>query len=227
MDRQPVIRHAEREPLLEEADVRADSPREMIRGDTGGREAAEHLRVLVAGEREDGLAAVASRVSSLGHEAVARALAPDDVASLLNDVEPDVTLVVVEGEAGPALDLIDRVVKEGICPVIAILQGADDDFVRQAAIVGVFAYIVSDDPHTWQNMMEIVLRRFLEYRSLEGAFGRRAVIERAKGVLMERHGIAEPAAFALLREEARSSNRRVVEVADSILGGHRLLPRKA
>jgi response regulator NasT len=73
-------------------------------------------------------------------------------------------------------------------------------------------------------MIEIVLRRFAEYRSLEGAFGRRAIIERAKGILMERHAIREDAAFSLIRVEARTSNRRVVDVAESILDGHPLLP---
>ena len=108
--------------------------------------------------------------------------------------------------------------------MIAILHGADDDFVREAAKLGVFAYMVDDEPSTWQNMIEIVLRRFAEYHSLEGAFGRRAVIERAKGILMERHSIREDAAFSLIRLEARKSNRRVVEVAEGVLDGHPLLP---
>jgi response regulator NasT len=105
-----------------------------------------------------------------------------------------------------------------------MLHAADDGFIREAAMVGVFAYIVDDDPRTWQNTIEIVLRRFLEYHSLEGAFGRRAVIERAKGVLMERHATREAAAFALIRHEARRSNRRVVTVANAVLDGHLLLP---
>jgi response regulator NasT len=123
-----------------------------------------------------------------------------------------------------ALDLIDRIVKESACPVIAILGAADDSFVREAAKLGVFAYIVDDDPATWQNMIEIVLRRFAEYHSLEGAFGRRAAIEQAKGILMERHKVREDDAFSLLRDEARSSNRRVFDVAEAVVGGHTLLP---
>jgi len=45
-----------------------------------------------------------------------------------------------------------------------------------------------------------VLRRFAEYHDLQGAFGRRALTERAKGILMERHGIDEASAFEMLRE---------------------------
>jgi AmiR/NasT family two-component response regulator len=71
-----------------------------------------------------------------------------------------------------------------------------------------------------------VLRRFTEYHDLEGAFGRRAVTERAKGILMERHSIDELAAFEMLREHARSTNRKLVDVASAVVDGHRLLPKR-
>jgi AmiR/NasT family two-component response regulator len=187
-------------------------------------ETAQHLRVLIANEQQDRLAVVEPLVRSLGHEVIAHEVTADKVAQMTNELEPDVALVGVGGDSEHALDLIDRIVKESTCPVIAILHATDDDFVRRAAMVGVFAYIVNDDPSAWQNMIEIVLRRFLEYRSLEGAFERRAVIERAKGILMERHAVREDKAFGLIRAEARSSNRRVVEVAESLLESHSLLP---
>jgi response regulator NasT len=53
---------------------------------------------------------------------------------------------------------------------------------------------------------------------------RRAVIERAKGILMERHGVDDRAAFQRLRDHARNGNRRVVDVATAVVDGHALLP---
>ncbi len=156
---------------------------------------AQHLRILIANERQERLAVVAPLVSSLGHEVIAREIRADEVGDLTQRMQPDVALVGVGHDVRHALQLIDAIVKESACPVIAILSAADDGFVREAAKLGVFAYIVDEDPTTWQNMMEIVLRRFAEYQSLEGAFGRRAIIERAKGILMERHKIREDAAF--------------------------------
>jgi AmiR/NasT family two-component response regulator len=187
-------------------------------------DSAQHLRVLIANERDDRLAIVAPLVASLGHEVIAREINSDQVGDVTQRLQPDVALVGVGMDARHALALIDGIVKESACPVIAVLHESDDNFVREAAKLGVFAYLVDDDPSTWQNMMEIVLRRFAEYHSLEGAFGRRAVIERAKGILMERHGIREDSAFSLIRAEARNSNRRVVDVAEGILDGHPLLP---
>ena len=72
--------------------------------------------------------------------------------------------------------------------------------------------------------MDISLQRFAEYHALEGAFGRRAVTERAKGILMERLGIDEQQAFHLIREEARRTNAKMVDIATSILSSYRLLP---
>ena len=71
-----------------------------------------------------------------------------------------------------------------------------------------------------------ILRRFAEYHDLAGAFGRRAVIERAKGILMERHAVDEASAFAMLRDRSRTDNRRLIDLASAVVDGHRLLLRQ-
>lgn len=72
-----------------------------------------------------------------------------------------------------------------------------------------------------------MLRRFTEYHDLERAFGRRAVIERAKGILMERHSIDEQTAFAMLHDSSRKNNRKLIDVANAVGAGYLLLPRAA
>jgi AmiR/NasT family two-component response regulator len=108
--------------------------------------------------------------------------------------------------------------------VIALLETDDHAFVNEAAKRGVFAYITDGDPDELQSSIDIVLHRFAEYHNLEGAFGRRATIERAKGILMERHGIGEGEAFEMLRGHARNTNRKVTAIAEAVVDGHRLLP---
>jgi response regulator NasT len=83
------------------------------------------------------------------------------------------------------------------------------------------------DAADWQSSIDIVLRRFAEYHDLEGAFGRRAVTERAKGILMERHSIDEHEAFDMLREHSRATNRKLVDIASAVVDGHALLPKEA
>lgn len=185
----------------------------------------EHLRVLIANERKDRLALVAPIVIALGHEVIAREIEVTDVGPVTARERPDVALVGLGASSEHALDLIDKIVREAACPVIALLHAPDPGFVREASKRGVFAHISDDDVEDWQSSIDIVLRRFAEYHDLQGAFGRRALTERAKGILMERHSVDEAAAFELLREQSRVSNRKLIDLAGAVVDGHRLLPR--
>ena len=186
----------------------------------------EHLRVLIANERKDRLALVAPIVAALGHEVIAREIDVEDVGAVTARERPDVALVGLGESSRHALGLIEKIVHESACPVIALIHAPDPAFVKEASKRGVFAYITDADAKDWRSSIDIVLRRFAEYHDLEGAFGRRAVTERAKGILMERHSVDEPTAFELLREHSRSANRKLIDVASAVVDGHRLLPKQ-
>jgi response regulator NasT len=186
----------------------------------------EHLRVLIANERTDRLAVVAPIVATLGHEVIAREIDVENVASVTAREQPDVALVGLGESSEHALGLIEQIVQEAACPVIALIHARDPDFVKEASKRGVFAYINDSEVDDWQSSIDIVLRRFTEYHDLEGAFGRRAVTERAKGILMERHSVDEANAFEMLRDHSRRVNRRLVDVAAAVVAGHRLLPKQ-
>jgi response regulator NasT len=186
----------------------------------------EHLRVLIANERKDRLALVAAVVVGLGHEVIAREIDVEDVGPVTARERPDVALVGLGDSSAHALDLIDRIVREASCPVIVLLHARDPDFVREASRRGVFAHISDADTCEWQSSIDIVLQRFAEFHALQGAFGRRALIERAKGILMERHAIDEASAFEMLRDHSRTHNRKLIDLATAIVDGHRMLPRQ-
>jgi AmiR/NasT family two-component response regulator len=185
----------------------------------------EHLRVLIANERKDRLALVAPIVAALGHEVIAREIMVEDVGVVTARERPDVALVGLGASSEHALGLIEKIVQEASCPVILLIHAPDAAFVKEASKRGIFAYITDAEAKDWQSSIDIVLRRFAEYHDLEGAFGRRALTERAKGILMERHSVDEAAAFELLRGEARTANRKLVDVAAAVVDGHRLLPK--
>jgi response regulator NasT len=185
----------------------------------------EHLRVLIANERKDRLALVAPIVAALGHEVIAREIEVEDVGAVTARERPDVALVGLGANSHHALGLIERIVREAACPVIALLHAPDPAFVTEASKRGVFAYITDADADDWQSSIDIVLRRFAEYHDLEGAFGRRAITERAKGILMERHSVNDATAFEMLRDQSRDANRKLFDIASAVVDGHRLLPK--
>jgi response regulator NasT len=186
----------------------------------------EHLRLLIANERNDRLALVASAVVNLGHEVVASELDVQDIGAITASERPDVALVGLGASSAHALDLIDKIVKEAACPVILLIHASNPSFVKEASKRGIFACINDSDVDEWQSAIDIVLRRFAEYHDLEGAFGRRAVTERAKGILMERHAVDDAAAFEMLRNQSRRTNTKLADVAAAVVDSQRLLPKQ-
>ena len=185
----------------------------------------ERLRILVSGGEGHRLEEVTHTVTSLGHEVVGHS-SLSDVAATTASIRPDAAIVIVGESSEHALELIGRSVTEAACPVIAILDVEDEAFIRDAAKRGIFAYItLGRASSTLQSSLDVVLSRFAEYQGLEGAFARRAVTERAKGILMERHSVDEKRAFEMLRDEARRSNRKLIEIAEAVTVSVNLLPR--
>jgi response regulator NasT len=182
-----------------------------------------HLRVLIANERRDRLELLAQVVAGLGHEVIAREIHVREVAAVTAREHPDVALVGLGLSSEHALELISEIVREASCPVIALLSAKDPAYVREAAKRGVFAYIVDTTPEELQSALDITLQRFTEYHNLQGAFGRRALIEQAKGILMARHAITADKAFELLREHSQHNGNKLADVAAAVVESHELL----
>ena len=176
------------------------------------------LRVLIANERQDRLVNVRRIVESMGHHVIAPQIEVEDVGEFTRLETPDVALVGLGESTQHALDLIERIVHEAVCPVVALLHSPDQEFIAEAARRGVFAYATDDEPaEDWQNAIEIALRRFAQLHDLESAFAKRAVTERAKGILIERHSVSEYEALEMLRERVRLDSSTLVEAAESVI----------
>ena len=186
-------------------------------------DSAQKLRVLIANERRDRLELLAEVVRGLGHEVIAHSVDVREVAAVTAREQPDVALVGLGLSSDHALELISEIVRESSCPVIALLGAKDPGYVLEAAKRGVFAYIVDTTPDELQNALDITLQRFAEFHNLQGAFGRRAVIEQAKGILRARHAIDADAAYAMLRDHSQHNGQKVADVAAAIVDSHVLL----
>ena len=196
------------------------------------RDGAKGLKVLVADEDHEALDTVAKLLQRLGHEVSARAVGVGEVSREIDEDEPDVALVKLHDDDEHALELIDEITDDAAIPVIALMEVPESDFINRAAKHGIYAYVQPVTAETVQGALEVAVRRHAdierlgaEVEVLEGAIQRRAVIERAKGILMERHSVDDREAFEMLRSHARANNRKLVEVAGAVAEGHLLLPR--
>ena len=184
------------------------------------------LRLLAADEDELALRRFASLAEGLGHEVIATAVDLAEVSEAISREDPDASVVVVHRDHEHALSLIEEINAFARGPVVAMLDSEDAEFVARAADRGIAAYARPTGAEALQSALEMalrshaqVLRLTIEVDQLQGALERRAVIERAKGILMERHDLDERAAFEALRSHARSRSERVIQVAHAVAEG--------
>jgi response regulator NasT len=206
-------------PLGSRADGREDneSARGQFSRDTGLMdEDPPRLRVLIADQNQRRITEIADVIGGLGHTVVARLLDVSEIADATQREAPDVAIVGVDGQQSHALELISAIVKQAACPVIADIDAEDDSFIERAARRGIFAYVRHGEQPEMEHAIDIVLNRYAEFSRLHGALRTGAIIEQAKGILMERHGIGPDEAFAELRTRARNTNQSVFDVAHAV-----------
>ncbi len=194
----------------------------------------KNLRILLANERKEDLRALGDVLDALGHEVTPFAVSVAEAAELIAREDPDLAFVVLDGDDEHGLALISETVEFASGPVlVSVRQAESPRTIARAADMGIAGYVDSWAPEDVQGAIDVAVRRHREEQrlhekvaQLESALDRRALIERAKGILMERHGLDDRAAFELLREHARSSSRTVLDIAQAVLEGHALLPKR-
>ena len=180
-------------------------------------------RILVTGERCRYGDELAAALASLGNRVLPKDLRPASAAKELDVIGSELVVVVAGVDRGSALQLIGAIRHEARRPVVAAIERGDADWTGAAVAAGASAAVIGSSLKSLRASVHAACERFAELRRLEQAFERRAVIERAKGVLMASHGIGGDDAFTLLRDQSRRTNRKLVEVADAVLKSHVLL----
>ncbi|HEY4278293.1 MAG TPA: ANTAR domain-containing protein [Conexibacter sp.] len=189
------------------------------------------LTILLADEDQLALERLGETVRQLGHRVAAFAIEVSEVAAKVVGEDPDLSMVVLHVDDDHALALIEEIATYARGPVVALTLRESPEFVARAADRGIDAYARPETPDAVQSAIELALRRHAELArleskvdQLEGALERRALIERAKGILMERHRVDERTAFERMRTHARANRRRVVDVGREVCAGTLELP---
>ena len=191
------------------------------------------LRVLAADEDRAALQTTATVLEGLGHDVTSLAVHVSEAAAHIVAEEPDLAVVVVHQDDEHALVAHrgDQRVRlrprhRACCTARTRSSSATPPSAASTRTRGSRRRRRSRarSRSRWPPRRGHGALRQVD--QLEGALDRRAIIERAKGILMERHGITEQAAFDKLRTAARASNRRVVDLARAVADTRALLPKE-
>ena len=147
------------------------------------------------------------------------------------DSDPDVIFIDLEN---PNRDVLEQMFQVSRCvrrPIAMFVDRSDTDMIEAAVDAGVGAYVVDGlKKERVKSILDTAVSRYNAFSKLrdeleraKAALDERKIVERAKGILMKERGMTEEAAYALLRRAAMNENRRITEVAQSVVTASRLL----
>lgn len=189
------------------------------------------MRVLVVDESDERAALLRDALTAAGHEVAASLSSPLELLRAVETLRPDV--IVIDTES-PTRDVLEHVVvatQSSPRPVVMFSSDSRGDAIRNAVRAGVSAYIVDGlDSGRVSSIVEVACARFEEFQRLKGELAdanlklsERKLVDRAKGILMRARGLDEDAAYRALRRMAMDRNRRIGEVAQSVIDMQDLL----
>lgn len=189
------------------------------------------LRVLIAEDEYLCLMGIRSSLRSLGHQVIAEAANGRQAVQQAFTTEPDLVIMDINMDDMDGIEAIRRMNERLFVPSIIVTGYCEDDLIRRATNAGVFAYLVKPvDASDLKSAIEVAMARFDELKQLKKelhqakqALEARKHVERAKGILMDRHDLTEAEAMRRLQEISKKSNRKMVEVAKEIINADRLL----
>lgn len=140
-------------------------------------------------------------------------------------IDPDVILIDLENPSRDVLEQMFQVSRAVKRPVAMFVDQSDRASIEAAVDAGVSAYIVGGlRKERVQNILDLCISRFNAFSRLEGELERtrsaleeRKVIDRAKGILMQAKNLSEETAYAMLRKTAMNENKKIAEVAQSVI----------
>jgi len=183
------------------------------------------MRILIAEDETIIRLDLRELLEQAGFEVCAEARDGEEAVALARSAEPDLALLDVKMPKLDGIDAARRILEERPIPIVIVTAYGEAELVSRAVEAGVFGYLVK--PFREADLLPAIaaararhdelaaLRE--EAASLAEALAARKAIERAKGLLMEREGLSEQAAFARLRKASQISGRPLKVVAEALI----------
>lgn len=189
------------------------------------------LRILVIDDSVERAEVVRAGLGEAGHDIVVQGEFALDLSRVIERERPDVIVIGSDSPTRDTLEHLSLASRDTPRPIVMFVDDSDEAGMRAAIGAGVSAYIVDglEGPRV-KSIIEVAMARFEVHRRLveeldetRSKLAERPVIERAKGLLMQRRGVVEEEAYRLLRSMAMQKQKRLAEVAQQLLDSAELL----
>ena len=185
----------------------------------------EPLRILVAEDEALTRTILRARLEKLGHQVVSEAENGVQAVEGARAHKPDAIIMDIRMPEMDGIEAARQIFAERPCAILFLTAFSEDTLVEQASDAGALAYLMK--PFRKEDLapaLEVAVRRFRQLQGqqekisqLEETLETRKLIERAKGILMDRHGMTEDEAFKRIHFQARNQNKKMREIAQSII----------
>jgi response regulator NasT len=182
-------------------------------------------RILIADDESLIRLDLREMLSHLGYEVVADVGDGQAALDLARKLRPDIVIMDIQMPEIDGISAAEFLTNEQIAPVVLLTAYSDQELVERAKSAGVVGYLVK--PFREAELLPVIelsLTRFAEFTALRSEVGdlkealeSRKVVERAKGVLMDNHGMSEAEAFRRIRKTSMDARKSMREVAEAIL----------
>lgn len=189
------------------------------------------LKVLIIDDNRIRASVIEQGLQDAGYEKVAIIDDMHGLARRILEINPDVIVIDLENPNRDMLESFFQLSRAVKRPIAMFVDRSDEASIEAAVDAGVSAYIVDGlRQERVRPILKMAISRFNAFsrltRELEetrGELENRKLIDRAKGLLMRTRGLSEEAAYALLRRTAMNQNRKIVEIAQSLITAASLL----
>jgi len=183
------------------------------------------VRVLVVDESPERAELLRDGLTQAGYEVTASLSSPVALLKTIDELEPDVIVIDTDSPSRDVLEHLVVMSQHTPRPVVMFASDSAPETIREAVRAGVSAYVVDGlEKSRIKSIIDVAVARFEDFQRLRGELAEatlklseRKLVERAKGVLMKRHGLDEEGAYALLRKTAMDRKETLAEVARQLL----------
>lgn len=183
------------------------------------------LRVLIADDDPIIRLDLKQMLENLEYEVVAEAGDGQQAVAAAREATPDICILDVKMPVMDGIEAVSIITEESIAPTILLTAYSDKELVDRAKDAGVFAYLVKPfKPSDLPPAIEVARSRYeqnlqlnKEVSSLEEKLETRKLIDRAKGILMDEHGLNESEAYRRIQLQSMNLRKTMKEVADAII----------